>query len=197
MSHQTTPDPETGRLRRRVIFELTEGQLALLDHAERRHGSKRAGIIAALAAYADADGPAAAPGQADSTQQELEEVRAQHKSANAQLAEARRELAAAQMALAIAERDRDEARAQLGRADELRVRLEDASARETDALGARLAELRASLPRELYCPRCQTWVPRREWAWQQDEEGGEYAYHRPCGDHAGGFLETSSRLARR
>ena len=47
MDAHATPDPAT-RLRRRVIIELTPQELPLLTAAEERHGTKRAGIVAAL-----------------------------------------------------------------------------------------------------------------------------------------------------
>lgn len=47
--------PARGSLRRRVVFELEEDQLPLLEAAEARHGSKRAALLAALGAEADAE----------------------------------------------------------------------------------------------------------------------------------------------
>jgi hypothetical protein len=42
--------PPRGTLRRRVVFELEEHQLPILEGAEARHGSKRAALLAALQA---------------------------------------------------------------------------------------------------------------------------------------------------
>ena len=43
----------------------------------------------------------------------------------------------------------------------------------------------------IYCARCSKWADPTEWGWQDEQNGGEYAFHEPCGDHGPGLLGPS------
>lgn len=197
MATRTTPDPEAGRFRRRVVFELTAEELPLLVAAERRHGSKRAGIIAGLGAIADADELEARLAETLDELGALREAGRERETKAKDIAELRRALVTATEALAESRRQREEA---AGAANALKERLrllEEGIEAEREDLYAEMDELRAERPRDLFCARCERWAPEDEWAWQRHQEGGEYAYHLPCRDHGPGLLGVASWLARR
>ena len=200
MATQTTPDPDAQRLCRRVVFELTADEVPLLAAAERRHGTKRAGILAALTALAEADTHEAR--LAEVTRERDEALAAVNQASKERASDGkgrdrlRRERGEALAALTRAEHERDRARAGVELA-ERRLTQRDESAEANDqALRQKIEELEARLPDGLYCARCERWAPEGEWAWQTDETGS-YAHHRPCGDHGPGLLGGASWLARR
>jgi hypothetical protein len=196
MSIHTSPQDQAGLLRRRVIVEFTPEQLELLDQAEARHGTKRAGIVAALAAYADPGTDAGA--HARTTRNPARASPTDNAPAGAdEFARLRTEAQALGDALGAAEAARDEAHAQLRRADDLRVRLEEAFGDAEDALNAKLDSLRAHRLSELYCACCDHWAPADEWSWATDDDARQYAYHGPCGNQDGWLFQPSSWLARR
>jgi DNA repair exonuclease SbcCD ATPase subunit len=190
----------TSGLRRRVIFELDEAQLPLLEGVRERYSSTRAALIAALEAEA-----------------QLSELRER-----AETAERRAEKAESEKALRTAKRQRDEsdakrAKGQLADAEERARALEselkearaqhaevqkEASREEEDyeealqELKEEASELSERAVDWLYCARCRQWVAPEGWAWQRIKGGGSYAYHRECGDHKPG-LSPSSWLAQR
>ncbi|HVA18919.1 MAG TPA: hypothetical protein VMU55_01950, partial [Solirubrobacteraceae bacterium] len=182
---------EPSRLRRRVIVELTPDELPLLEAAERRHGGKRAAMLAGL--RAEADGVARDAEAAEKT------ARATAKRADFE-AEAHTALLAecASLKASLATRTRERAAAN----DEIE-RLEtkaQAAYREAQdqyaALFEDIAALEDRLPESLYCGRCEEWVPEAEWTWRADGED-EVAYHTSCGDHGPGMLSNATWLARR
>ncbi len=191
-------DPGTERLRRRIVFELTPEQLPLLQEAEHRHGSKRAALVAALAAEAEVEEMRAqvskAEAKATKPTKEAERAAAGHAKTIAKL---ERELEGAQKALA--ERQRDLALAR----DESKTSKESWEADREELLGAlsdretELAELVDRAVDELYCGHCGKWAPPGQWAWKWVKGKGSYAYHRSCGDHAPGLMSAASWLARR
>ena len=197
MATRTTPDPDAEHLRRRVVFELTADEVPLLAAAERRHGTKRAGILAALA---DADTHEAR--LADVTKERDEALAAASEASKERAGDGkaldrlRRERGEARAALARAEHERDRARAGIELAERRLTQLGDCAEADHQALRQKIEELEARLPDGLYCARCQRWAPEGEWAWQKDETGS-YAHHSPCGDHGPGLLGGASWLARR
>lgn len=185
---------EAEPLRRRVIVELRPDEIPLLAAAETRHGTKRAAFVRAL--------------EAESRLQAIEEELA---LARSKLAALEKEVATEQAARASEEKahersvaklavlKRDAAKFKAGRVSaegdahglSLRVReLENELAEREEEI----AELERIAFGHLFCARCKAWAPEKEWAFREGE-GGEYAYHRPCGDHGPGLLEASSRLA--
>jgi len=191
MIPRTPPDPQPSRLRRRVIVELTPDELPLLEAAERRYGTKRQAVVAALAALADAASspdersPAASTGQGPHGVQGAEDER-------------RRERDALADALSRAEAERDEARGAARRLERRLAQLQARAESEQEALGEEIAALAAARPSALYCARCERWAPEVEWAWRASEPGaGQVAHHAPCGDHGPGLIGLASWLARR
>ncbi len=167
MSSQTSSAPEPSRLRRRVIVELTPEELPLLEAAERRHGTKRAAILAGLRAEATATATARGGRQG-----------------------VRRDAA-----LAEATRERDAARAEVASLEDRLARAEDARERDRKTHADEITVLTARIPEALYCARCDSWVPEERWSWTTGPEV-DYVYHTDCGDHGAGVLAGASWLAR-
>lgn len=188
--------PPRGALRRRVVFELEEGQLPLLEQAEARHGSKRAALLAAL----EAEGRAAEllerteRAEAELARQARGAERAKKGKAEGEvklkreLDATKKKLAKAEGALAKAHQVSADGEAELRREAELSERLAE-SEEEITELSPRAVDW-------LFCQRCKQWVGPEEWEWEEFEDGGSYAYHAPCGDHAEG-IKGSSWLAQR
>lgn len=197
----TPPSPghsvPRGSLRRRVVFELEEGQLPLLEQAEARHGSKRAALLAALAAEGTVAELAERTERAEAELARRARGAERAKKGRAEgEAKLKRELDAAKKKLAKAEDALSKAH-QAGAEGEAELR------REVQELSERLAESEAEITELssravdwLFCQRCGRWIGPEEWEWGEFEEGGSYAYHASCGDHEEG-LKGSSWLAQR
>jgi hypothetical protein len=178
-------------LRRRVIFELRPSELPLLAAAERRHGTKRAALVVALEAEGRREALERTLAEAQAQVERLERELAAEQAAHAKAAKALESAASSSRT-----RAKKEAAAQAGEweqrsrqaAKEIRT-LERLVVERTQALEA----LEAEQITHLFCARCGVWTDEREWSWEEDGEG-EYAYHRPCGDHGPGMLGASSRL---
>ncbi len=207
MSIQDEPGSSQARrlFRRRVVFELTEEQVPLLEAAEARHGSKRQALVAALEAAARVEKleQAAAKVQRELARagQQTERDRAKTGKQDAklqreletlrkQLERRESELARHEQALAAKTGESQQARATH---DEERQALEEA----IDARDEEIADLAERTVDGLYCARCDKWAAPEQWAWQPTKSGGAYAYHRPCGDHSPGILGPASWLAHR
>ncbi len=198
LSHGKGADsPGIGLFRRRVVFELDAEQLPLLEAAEARHGSKRAALIAALAA----DGSAVE--LLERTERAEAQVAKHHRGSEAakkgkaeDQAKLKQELAAAKKKLAKSEKDLAKEREHGGKTEaELREGLEEL--REAiEERDEEIEELQTQAVAYLRCLRCKRWVPSAEWSWGELEDGGAYAFHEPCGDHEEG-LKGSSWLALR
>ena len=195
MATRTSPDPEPSRLRRRVVFELSEQELPLLDAAEVRHGTKRAGIVAALAAAAGAAELEARLAEAERALAAATAA-ARERTGEEKGRAGGRELTEARQALAEAERQREAALEAVGQLEHRLARQAARAESENDVLGEEIERLQGERVSALYCARCESWAPEGEWAWQAIA-GGERAHHTPCGDHGPGLLATASWLARR
>ena len=186
-------DPGTEPVRRRVIFELRLEELPLLQAAERRHGSKRSALVAALAAE-DKRGEleqalAQAAERATELERQLERERKRAAEQTAKAARERKQLGQAETRAQRAQAGEQGASKQARSAARERQELERALAEAEDELAALLAEQLT----HLFCARCGSWAPEREWAWTQADDG-ELCYHRACGHHGPGLLDASSRL---
>jgi hypothetical protein len=185
-------------MRRRVVFELSADQLPLLEAAEARHGSKRAALIAALDAEARVEELERAASQAQE-----QAAKTQRKSKRDDGAQAK-QLAKAQAALKTAERTAADAEQRLKQASDQAAEQtaghQASHAELRDALAARderIDDLKEQAERAfdaLFCGRCDHWAPPSQWAWAKTRDGGLYAYHQPCGDHAPGILGAASWL---
>jgi hypothetical protein len=194
MSSQTSSPLEPTRLRRRVVVELTAEEVPLLDAAERRHGGKRAAMLAGLRAEADAVASKARDQKAEHAVTRVADQReAAQATATAALV---REQKALEKTLAEVTRERDAANREIERLEAQA----DAAYHETQGQYQTLIEdiqaLEDRLPESLFCGRCEKWAPERQWAWRVDGDD-EVAYHRPCGDHGPGVLSDATWLARR
>lgn len=188
-------EPGTEPVRRRVVFELRLEELPLLQRAERRHGTKRQALVRALEAEAEAEQQA----------RELERARAQLAKLERELEAERKRAGEREAAAAKKERRNESARTKKERElaatqEQERTRAKRAEAevatleRELAELETELARLQVEIPSHLFCARCGSWAPPKEWAWKRGFEG-EYCYHRPCGDHGHEeLLKPASRL---
>ena len=189
--------PGRGLLRRRIVFELDEEQMPLLASAEERHGTKRAAMLAALAAEEQLEQLGE---RADQAEQELAKAERTAKAGAAKQTKAakkaERQLAAMRKRLADQEGALSAAESEAAQAEDLRRERDQLS----EVLGERneqLAEAQARAVDWLYCARCEKWAPPSEWAWRRIEGKGSYAFHRSCGDHRPGLLGAASWLAQR
>jgi hypothetical protein len=172
-SDSTTPDaPDatasgsaeevTGALlRRRVVFELSAEQMPLLEKAERRHGSKRKALIAALAADA----------AAERVQEEASVLREELAQALGQIARLEAETAAAttpKTAPAEPQRTLREARKRI-------TVLEAEWERMADAVEA-LDQISFD---QLYCGDCGGWVGSDAWVIVEHDDG-DLCVHEIC-----------------
>jgi chromosome segregation ATPase len=194
MSPQTSSESEPSRLRRRIIVELTPEELPLLEAAERRHGGKRAAMLAGLRADAEALARHTREAEADEKTARAAAKRADSEAtAHAALLA---ECASLKASLATRTRERDAATAETQR---LETNAQAAFREAQDQYAAffeDIAALEDRLPASLYCARCEEWVPESQWTWRADGED-EIAYHTPCGDHGPGMLSNATWLARR
>jgi hypothetical protein len=190
--------PGAGLLRRRVIFELTADQLPLLEAAERRHGSKRRALIAALEADTEIDQLRTA---AAATEHAAEKESAGERRAAAQRSKdvdrLERELKDAMAKLAARERELTQLHDSAGEVDAALAEQRDAYALQLEDHERELGELEERVVDHLFCARCGNWAPPEQWAWTRGEDGADYAHHQPCGDHGPGVLGVSSWLAHR
>jgi hypothetical protein len=187
-------------LRRRVIFELDPEQLPLLEAVRQRHSSTRAALIASLEAEAQVAELRERAEAAEKRAQKAEQEKAARTGKRQ-----KEEATARQLKGAVAEaKERERAlSAELKRAREEHAEVETKARREEadyeealEELQEELAELRERAVDWLFCARCGQWVSPAEWTWQRLKDGGQYAYHRDCGDHKPGF-SPSSWLAQR
>jgi vacuolar-type H+-ATPase subunit I/STV1 len=193
---QKAPKATASGLRRRVIFELDPEQLPLLEAVRERHGSTRAGLVAALEAETGAQELRQRAEAAEERLQRAEraakrreqgKASAKHQDeALAKRAERERELAA----------ELKSARKEHAEAEKLYRQEEEGYEEALEELKEELSDLQARAVDWLFCARCGEWVAPEDWAWQRIESGGRYAYHRDCGDHKPGLL-PSSWLAQR
>jgi hypothetical protein len=168
-----------------------------LEAVRERHGSARAGLIAALEAEASAqelreraeaaeERLAKAERAAKRRQEEKKAGAKQDKQALAKAAERERALAA----------ELKRARHEHAEAQEHARQEEEDYEEALEELKEEVSELRKHSADWLFCARCGEWIGPEGWAWQKIEGGGRYAFHRDCGDHKPGLL-PSSRLAQR
>lgn len=194
MSPKTSSKAEPSRLRRRVIVELTPDEVPLLDAAERRHGTKRAAMLAGLCAEADAVASATRDQKAaEAATRAAAEREATNAKAHAALV---RKQGALEKQIAELTRERDAANLEITRLEERAQATFNEAQGQYAALFEDIQALEDQLPQSLFCGRCEKWTPEREWTWRPDGND-EVAYHTPCGDHGPGAFSNSSWLARR
>jgi hypothetical protein len=194
--HPATPTPASG-FRQPFPLELSPEEYEVLEAAGRSAGSKRAALLAGLAALedatrlrADAARTATAHNEAQATIAaldakigELERIRdAANEKAKTGAARGRRAADAARV-----QSTRDAQWADEAREAERETRLD---------VQAELDELDALFVDELRCPRCGKFAPRDEWATERTKEG-RLVYNGPCGYHRCGLLDETSVLGRR
>jgi len=186
-----TPEPlGSPYLRRRVIVELTPAELPLLEEAERRHGTKRQAIVSALEAAS----------RGAELEQELTGAQAEAVRLKAELKTLRADQAIGEKARERLARDLKKARGELASAKESASsssRRSDLKAQGLEQLlserEGEITELEEQIFDKLFCSRCGTWVSSDDFGWTRSE-GGDYAYHRACGDHGPELMKPSSWL---
>lgn len=184
--HVSQESPAQPAFRRRIPLELTAEEFAILEREEKRFASKRATLVAGLAALERLLAAERALKQAvrerDEAQAEAKALAEKTRKAAGALAKTKQEAKSAKRGRTAAERRAGEtsagAREEIEEleeilADERRVRVE---------LAQRLEEADAQLLDGAYCPRCAEYAAAETWAAREDE-GYELVYHRPCGFH--------------
>jgi hypothetical protein len=188
------------RFRRRLPLELTPDELALLEHHQARHGSKRATLVAglyALQAEPDRDQLAQAARDRDTATAEAAALRKRvselEAAAKRATAKASRSDTAATDAKGAAAKDAAALRKQLAKAgrDLTQARSELAESEEA------YAELDEQRIDGLRCPRCEEWAEPDEWATRETDDGYLLIYHQPCGFHEKSFTSPPTIMAYR
>jgi len=188
------------RFRRRLPLELTPEELALLEHHQTRHGSKRATLVAglhALHAQPGTDEVAQSARDRDAATTEAaalrERVAELEAAAKRSTAKASRRDAAAAETKAAAAKDAAALRRQLAKAErDLALAKEDAA--EWENAYAELDEQRID---GLRCPRCEQWAEPGEWATREATDGYLLIYHEACGYHQKSFTSVPTIMAYR
>lgn len=200
MAHHPTSPALPAGFRRRFPLELSPAEYEALEAAGKAHGSKRAALLAGLAAPTerDARGEESARGAASATK-----ARGQITALTRRVAELEQQLDQANTTLA-ASAARAHTASQEAEATSLRALKDTQWADEARAaeherrreLEAELAALEESHVDELRCPRCGKFAPSDQWATKRTTDG-HVVFHEPCGYHEGGFLDDTSVLGRR
>jgi len=200
MAHHSTSPALPAGFRRRFPLELSPDEYARLEEAGKAAGSKRAALLAGLAALeelsaerAEAARLAAAHTTAQETIAALETKLTERERA---LGEAKKK---ATTHATRAQRASEEAEAAVLRAATDTRWADEARAAEHERrrdLEAEVATLKTSHVDELRCPRCGKFASSAEWATERTKEG-RLVYHEPCGYHRGGLLDETSVLGRR
>lgn len=200
MAHHRTSQPLPAGFRRRFPLELSPDEYEVLEAAGKIAGSKRAALLAGLAALSDS---AKVSADAERGAREGASARARTEKLETRVAELTGELTEAKNRAASASSRHRKA------TDTLAARLQDATERaelladdiqaarqsrisleaETDRLGQLVLD-------ELRCPRCGRFAPASEWA-TKEAEAGRLVYHQPCGFHEGGLLDETSVMGRK
>ncbi len=192
----STEAPHKPALRRRIPLELTREQLELLERAQRRHGTKRAALVAGIEALT----------RLEAIEEELAERSSACEQALARVAELEHKLERAQAKAGREKREvtakkktderSAEALARVRKLEGERDQLRRSFANEHDErkrLEAELADLEQELFDSLHCARCGRLVPPEDWAVHEDEEV-DLVYHERCGFHRGGMTGSTSVL---
>lgn len=194
--HPATPTPGSG-FRRRFPLELTPDEYARLEEAGRTAGSKRAALLAGLAALETREtGSSQAAREHAGKDRLAAHVDARVAALESALSEARQELDAGRAQETSAARRTgdalDAAKAKV-RALEADLAAQAAAHANTEAALAGLREIHVD---ELRCPRCGQFSGPAEWMTRK-AKNGVAVYHGPCGYREGGFIDETSVLGRR
>jgi len=196
MAHHPSSAQLPSGFRRRFPLELSPTEYELLDAAGIAHGSKRAALLAGLAALealtsseheralaiADRDAALARVAELEATVVDFERART---TARGSSTRARKDADAAKAGLS--EMTRQAELAEADRRDEREARM---------AAEKKLNWIARERVDELRCPRCSEFVSSAEWAEQPTPEG-RLVFHKRCGFHRGGLLDHTSVLGRR
>ncbi len=170
-----TSEPPDNRYRRRFLVEFTPAESDLADRMGSVHGSKRRAIVNGLQLLDS--------GEVDALRAQVAALEKERDTAKASATKASEGLATAKERAAGAKEAAGDLRAERAahaktRSDLAQTQQEIASVRQ--ALANAQAELQryaAALPTMAYCPDCQKYVPRSEWAEQAAEGGVVHVYH--------------------
>ena len=196
MAHHPAATSVPSGFRRRFPLELSPAEYEALDAAGKAHGSKRAALLAGLAAL-----EAASSGEHQRAQVLADRDAALAKAAEleAKVADFERARTTARGSSSRARKDADATKAEL---DEMTRQAELADADRRGEREARIAAekklnwIARERVDELRCPRCSEFVSSAEWA-EEPTPDGRLVFHKRCGFHRGGLLDHTSVLGRR
>ena len=170
-----TSNPPDNRYRRRFLVEFTAAESDLADRLGAVHGSKRRAIVTGLRLLDS--------GEIESLRAQVEALERERDAAKAAASKAGESLKTAKEQVAEARTATSELRAERAahkqtKADLAQVRRELAGTQQALATAQSEQQRYASaLPTMAYCPACEKYVPRTEWAEQAASDGFIHVYH--------------------
>ncbi len=186
------------RFRRRIPLELTPTEYAQLEAAQAGYGSKRATLVAGLAALTGldevrAEGERLAVERDTALAQAAQATERAEKAERATQAKAKTATRADTAKTSRLETDLARTRDQLTETERLLAAergehadwqhaYEDLDARRVDALR---------------CPRCKQWADPDQWGAVAADDGGQIVYHQPCGYHEDGVVTPTTIMGYR
>jgi hypothetical protein len=170
-----TSNPPDNRYRRRFLVEFTAAESDLAERLGAVHGSKRRAIVNGLQLLES--------GEVESLRGQVAALERERDAAKAAASKASENLKTAKERAADAKETAAELRAERAvhnktKAELAQTRREIASTRQ--ALSTAQSEQQryaSALPTMAYCPGCEEYVPRTEWAEQPVEGGIVHVYH--------------------
>lgn len=199
MARHIPPPPLPSGFRRRFPLELSPEEYQRLEDAARPAGSKRAALLAGLAALTEAQETQAALTRAEDQLATAHTEIAALTTSLTKTDQARAHAEAAASASTATDRKAaQQADVELAEARKRIRRLEQSLRAERRSHEETLDELHALRPHvvgELHCPRCGQFASHTDWATQKTADGA-LVYHKPCGYHRGGLLDQTSVLGR-
>src|ERR1035437_5433909 len=168
-------NPPDNRYRRRFLVEFTPAESDLAERLGAVHGSKRRAIVTGLGLLDS--------GEVESLRARVEALERERDAANAAASKAGESLKAAKEQAAESKGAATELRTERAahkqtKADLARARRELADTQQTLATAQSEQQRYASaLPTMAYCPDCEKYGPRSEWAEQPAADGFIHVYH--------------------
>lgn len=170
-----TSNPPDNRYRRRFLVEFTPAESDLAERLGAVHGSKRRAIVTGLGLLES--------GEVESLRAQVAALEKERDAAKAAASKASEGLRTAKERAADAKETAAELREERAahnkaKAELAQARREIASTRQDLATAQSEQQRYASaLPTMAYCPGCEKYVPRTEWAEQPVEGGIVHVYH--------------------
>jgi|ERR1035437_369364 DNA repair exonuclease SbcCD ATPase subunit len=170
-----TANPPDNRYRRRFLVEFTADESDLADRLGAVHGSKRRAIVTGLGLLESGE-VESLRAQVAALEQERDAAKAAASKASEVLKAAKEHVGEAKTAAGELKSER--AAHKQTKADLAQVKRELADTQQALATAQFEQQRYASaLPTMAYCPACEKYVPRTEWAEQAAADGFIHIYH--------------------